>query len=283
MSCVNNSENNQQANNNISNNPNMNNQSNMSQNGQILYDQYGNPVAVPPANNYQNQVPPQVVQPAPQVVKQVERKEGPTKVVYQQVPSQMPPPSVPPKQPDNHPEGSNKTGRWRYILLILFFVALLALIWFLPDIRKYVTEKEAQNQEEIIHGTLKCVYEEEDDFITTLYTSEFRVENNKVKAYTSLIETKGDTGSEETLTKLNNECEELTRLVKNIPGIKSSCSLNSRKQMNKQEIDYAKVNTKKLTSAYSEAGGIVPDYELDQDARQIKKEMILSRYSCTVN
>ena len=220
--------------------------------------------------NMQVQSPPQM---APQVVKQVEKSED-KKASMQQVTK---------ADINNNKQPSKKTSNVRTVLLILFFISLLALVWFLPDIRKYVTDKKMANQEEIIHGTLKCVYEEEDELVTTLYTSEFIVDHNRLKSYTSTVEAKGDTGSEAELTKLDNDCKTLSKMIKQVSGVTSDCSLNSRKQVSKQTIDYSKVQTQKLKSAYSEAGGIMPDYKLDQDARGIKKEMILARYSCTVN
>jgi len=244
------------------------------QSGQVVYDPYGNPVPVSGnqvPSNMQVQSPPQV---QPQVVS----------TNYQQnqtVPQPAQQGQVPPS--NNQPPEKKKPGKLRYILLVLFFISLLVLVWFLPDIRKFVTDRKIKEQEEIINGTLKCVYEEEDELITTLYTSEFVVNNNQLKSLVQTVETKGDTGSEEQLTKLNDECELLTSMVKKIPGVSSNCSLNSRKQMSRQEIDYSKVNRQKLTSAYSEAGGIIPDYDFNQDAREIKKEMTLARYSCTVN
>jgi len=214
----------------------------------------------------------------------LKRSAFPMSTNYQQnqtVPQPAQQGQVPPS--NNQPPEKKKPGKLRYILLVLFFISLLVLVWFLPDIRKFVTDRKIKEQEEIINGTLKCVYEEEDELITTLYTSEFVVNNNQLKSLVQTVETKGDTGSEEQLTKLNDECELLTSMVKKIPGVSSNCSLNSRKQMSRQEIDYSKVNRQKLTSAYSEAGGIIPDYDFNQDAREIKKEMTLARYSCTVN
>lgn len=268
-------------------NPNQIPAQNMNPNGQ-MYDQYGNPINT--TNMGQGQIPNQVnpnmtaqgaTNPKPQVIKQVEKKQGPTKVVYQNTKGQQN--GNPPKQNSSNNKEEKKPGKIRYILLVLFFIVLLVIVWFLPDLRKMATDRKMESQEEVINGTLKCVYEEEDDLLTTLYTSEFQVENNKIKSYISTVETKGDTGSEEDLATKNEECELLTKMVKGISGVKSSCSLNSRKQTSIQEIDYSKVNQKKLTSAYSEAGGIVPDYTLDQDARDIKKDMTLARYSCTVN
>jgi len=257
-------------------------------NNGVYYDQYGNPVNVvkEPVQNETPQVA-STNQARPEVVKQVEKKT----VVYEQAKPQsqtqrspqqvaQPVPTPPPNRQVENKE--KKPGKIRYFLLILFFIMLLLIVWFLPDIRKYVTDKKMKDQEEIINGTMQCVYEEEDDLITTLYTSEFQVENNKVKAYISTVEAKGDKGSEESLEKLNTDCELLTKMVKKIPGITSTCSLNSRKQTSRQEIDYRKVNIAKLDSAYTEAGGITPDYQLDVDARDVKKEMTLARYSCIV-
>ena len=278
----NNTNSNVQPQNNISNqNPNPVNQT--AANTQVLYDQYGNPVNVAvvqpvaptnPQAQTTNQAP-------PQVVKQVEK----TNVVYQQEPPTLPNQSVQQGNvatPNQVPKNEKQPGKIRYFLLILFFIMLLLIVWFLPDIRKYVTDKKMSEQEEVINGTMQCIYEDEDELITTLYTSEFIVENNKLKSYISTVEAKGDRGSEESLEKLNTDCELLTKMVKKIPGIKSTCSLNSRKQINRQEIDYGKVNLTKLDTAYAEAGGVVPDYQLDADAREIKKEMTLARYSCIV-
>lgn len=269
---------NQNGNNNINSNPNNNLNGNKTVPNNIP-QQPSNPqipIVTPEITsqqqqpNIQMQSPPQV---APQVVKQVEKKEEMKNSLQQAAGGDR----------NDNKQPMKKKSNVRTTLLILFFISLLALVWFLPDIRKYVTDKKMANQEELIHGTLKCVYEEEDELVTTLYTSEFIVDNNRLKSYTSTVETKGDTGSESELTKLNNDCKTLSKMIKQVSGVTSACSLNSRKQISKQTIDYSKVQTQKLKAAYSEAGGVMPDYKLDQDARGIKKEMILARYSCTVN
>lgn len=224
----------------------------------------------------------------PQVVGQVQTVSSPPpeqQVVYTQSPP--PPQQVAPPQAairnTNLQPPKKKPSAFRYFLLVLFFLGLGALVWFLPDIRSFMMEQETEEKRELIHGTMRCVYEEEDAEATTTYTSEFLVDNNKLKKYTSIVETKGNSGSEEELNNLNEKCETLTTMVKKVPGIESDCSLHSRKQISRQTIDYAKVNTDNLESAYSEAGGIVPDYHLDDDAIEIKREMSLARYSCTVS
>lgn len=225
----------------------------------------------------------------PEVVVQASTNTNPQQqILYTQAPS--PQNSVPTTSEPAAIRNTNlaeqpkkQPGPFRYFLLVMFFISLAALVWFLPDIRAFMMEQEVEEKRELIHGTMRCVYEEEDELITTLYTSEFLVDNNKIKQYTSLVESKGESGSEEDLNRLNEKCEMLTTMVKGISGIKSSCSLNSRKQTSTQVIDYNKVDIDNLSSAYSEAGGIVPDYSLDDDAIEIKKEMTLSGYNCTVS
>lgn len=258
------------ANTNPNPNPNLVTNTTPINNGVVGTGQNNN-TQVPVNNNPSNVQVQTTGQVEPQVVKQT------TTVTGGQVP-----PTVNQGVP-NPPKPEKTPGKFRYFLLIVFFISLLALVWFLPDIRKYVLDKKMAAQEEVIHGTLKCVYEEEDEDLTTLYTSEFKVENNKVKSYISTVETKGSDNSALELEKLNTECELLKDMTLKVAGVQTTCSLNSRKQINKQEIDYSKVDKDGLSSAYSEAGGVMPDYELNQDAREIKKEMVLARYSCVVN
>lgn len=238
-----------------------------------------NPNVQPTTQN--TQVQPQVVGQVQPIPTQLPEQQ----VVYTQsppTPQQVVQPQAAIRNTNLQPPKKNPSA-FRYFLLVLFFVGLGALVWFLPDIRSFMMEQETEEKRELIHGTMRCVYEEEDAQATTTYTSEFLVDNNKLKKYTSIVETKGNSGSEEELNLLNEKCETLSTMVKKIPGIESDCSLHSRKQINRQTIDYAKVNTDNLESAYSEAGGIVPDFHLDDDAIEIKREMTLARYSCTVS
>ncbi len=263
------------------------------ENNEVIGENVGENTAVENTNvEAPQQVNPPVETPAPQnnqttsshqpqIVKKVEKKEV-KKVVEKQAAPQQTPPSNNSNQ-SNQTVVEKKPSAFRYVLLVLLFVLLGALIWFLPDIRKFVTEKNIKEQKEVINGTLKCTYEEESEPLSTSYTSEFVIENNNLKSYTSKVETKGSEGSEADLDELNQSCELLKDMAKDVSGVKISCNLNSRVQMNEQEIDYREIDEDELESAYSEAGGIVPNYSLDDDGIEIRDDMVQAGYSCTVN
>ena len=85
----------------------------------------------------------------------------------------------------------------------------------------------------------------------------------------------------EELTKHNNDCLSLKTIAANYDGISTSCNLNNGVSMQKQIFDYEKLDSKKVGTAYSEAGGTYPDFKKGDKISSVESKMIASGYECS--
>ena len=76
------------------------------------------------------------------------------------------------------------------------------------------------------------------------------------------------------------ECLLLKDTTENIMGIEVSCKLLGGTLTKTQTLDYAKIDVEQALSAYSEAGGIYPEYKYLQDMDGIEKNMKAAGYTC---
>ena len=60
-----------------------------------------------------------------------------------------------------------------------------------------------------------------------------------------------------------------------------SCSSKKGEVSNKQIIDYEKIDKNKVTSAYTEAGGVYPEFNKGQNIDEIESKMTSSGYKCS--
>lgn len=173
----------------------------------------------------------------------------------------------------------------------LFFTFLLMLvlggtILFMPEISEFMRQRkeEEQNmlQPKITTGSLKCEHERNSDNFDLKFEYNFMFTDNKFKKLYYTSETRGDMNlDEKELEELNNECLLLKDTTENIMGIEVSCKLLGGTLTKTQTLDYAKIDVEQALSAYSEAGGIYPEYKYLQDMDGIEKNMKAAGYTCT--
>ena len=168
--------------------------------------------------------------------------------------------------------------------LILLFGILFGVVFFLPDISKYVeTQKYMKThvEEKITEGVLKCKYEDSTDTLDYNYLLKFSFSNNRLDELEYLLEIRGDaTEDADVLNERKMECDQISSGVESLKGISVSCSLSNGLYKQKQIIDYASVNKDTAMSAYTEAGGIYPDYENAENIDDIERNMNASGYTC---
>ncbi len=183
-------------------------------------------------------------------------------------------------------QNSSKKGNLKYILTFILFIVLFALVYFLPDISEYINlaianKKAEKNNVVITTGTLKCKLENSDSKLDYSYLALFDFNDSKLTKLTYTITTKGDeTVDNEDLEKLNTECKNLETHTSSETGIIVGCTLNRGSFTKKQIFNYKDIDTDKITSIYAEAGGIYPEYRLDENIDTIEKNMKASGYSC---
>lgn len=167
----------------------------------------------------------------------------------------------------------------------LLMVVLGVTIIFMPEISEFMrTKKEEQEsllQPKITTGSLKCELERNSDNFDLKYEYNFVFTDNKFKKLYYTSETRGDLNlDEQELEKLNNECLLLKETTNSLSGIEVSCKLLGGTLTKTQTLDYEKIDVEQAYTAYSEAGGIYPEYKYLQDMDGIEKNMKAAGYTC---
>ena len=173
----------------------------------------------------------------------------------------------------------------------LFFTFLLMLvlggtILFMPEISEFMRQRKEEEQSmlqpKITTGSLKCEHERNSDNFDLKIEYNFMFTDNKFKKLYYTSETRGDMNlDEKELEELNNECLLLKDTTATLAGIEVSCKLLGGTLTKTQTLDYAKIDVEQALSAYSEAGGIYPEYKYLQDMDGIEKNMKAAGYTCT--
>ena len=176
-------------------------------------------------------------------------------------------------------------SKFKVVLMIIFFIALLAMIIFLPDISSLINKYRSGNlntEEDIITtGRLICTLSSSTSNLDKNYSLAFKFTNSKLDRTEFVITTRGDPSlDEEALDKLNNTCKQLKINTKKITGVTVQCNYANGKLEEIQTFDLANIDTSQLTSAFEEAGGNNPEYKYQQDIDSIEKNMNASGYKC---
>ena len=171
----------------------------------------------------------------------------------------------------------------KVVLLVLFFIALLGFIIFLPDITSYMRALQSGGtvEEKITTGRLTCTLDSNTKDIDKNYELVFHFESNKLQKTSITITTRGDASlDEEKLNALADTCKQLKKNVEKIDGVSIQCEYLDGRLVETQNYDLASLDSTKLDSAFSEAGGVKPEYEKDQDIDKLERNMNASGYSC---
>ena len=175
-------------------------------------------------------------------------------------------------------------GNFKYYLVIIFFIALFAFVYFLPEISKYMAERAALKNaktEIITTGNLDCKKSSSDDKFDYDYKYSFYFQNSKLINLISKVTTSGSLEEDqEELEKIKNECDLLKEETDKLKGVEVKCTLDNYSTTTEQELHYADINADKVTNGYIEAGGTYPNYKYKQNINKIEKEMKASGYKC---
>ena len=176
-------------------------------------------------------------------------------------------------------------SKGKTVALILFFIFMIAFVFFLPEItelvNKYKAGKKVDEDIKITTGKLVCTYNTNTTNLDKDYELVFGFTNNKLDSLDYSVTTKGDpTEDEDTLNKLSEQCNNLKDFTKNVSGVSVDCEYTEGRLTETQSFTYANIDSEELNSAYSEAGGTNPQYEVGQDMDTIEKNMNASGYTC---
>ena len=156
---------------------------------------------------------------------------------------------------------------------------------FLPEIHTYVEEWKANRNKvvdtKIVDGKLVCSLEKNTETLDLTYDVTFSFTENKLQRLVYSISTRGDINlDEQTLDEENTKCVTLKNETEKIKGVTVSCNYTEGLLKARQDFEYSEINVEEVDAAYSEAGGIYPEYKLNDDMDVIEKNMNASGYSC---
>lgn len=254
----------------------MNNESNQSNLNNTNIAPSGNiPTSTPVAPVVQNGIP------QPTAVAPMQNDS------LQNVQNQVPTNSVVPSTTTNQP-GSDYVppSKGKVFFMFFFFALLIGFVIFLPNItetiHKYQSGNNQKPAEEIVDGKLTCTLEESTDVFDLNYTAIFSYTNSKLEKISLTTTTKGDISKDEDqLDKLAEKCSLLEKSVEDIDEVTIRCNYTDGQLEEKQSFSLGTLDYKKLDSAFSEAGGTVPNYQYGDSISSIEKEMNASGYTCT--
>lgn len=168
------------------------------------------------------------------------------------------------------------------IMTFLLFAALFAFVYFLGDITDFIEQKKLEKETaEITNGRLTCTNNKTTDNLDIRIDTVFNFENKGITSLTYVTTTTGDKiKDKEELEKLYVNCKTLKDEVANYNGVSITCSNNNGIVTVKQNFDYSTLKVEEIGPAYSEAGGVYPQFKYKDDINSVESRMIASDYSC---
>lgn len=176
----------------------------------------------------------------------------------------------------------SEPNKFKTILAVFLFISLMAMIYFLPEITSYFNERK-NNQIKITSGILKCNLKKNNENLDIDIETLFYFANNELYKMSYTTAYTGDKNDDkEELSSKYNECLVLKKEAGELEGVTISCTLNSGISSNKQILDYEKLDVKKVSSAYTEAGGIYPaEFKKSENIDKIESDMVSNKYVCS--
>ncbi len=168
----------------------------------------------------------------------------------------------------------------QFFFVGLFFILVAVFIYFLPEITEYLNA-EKEKQEEVTTGVLDCKIERTSNGgLNTKISDQFTFKDKKLKKYKRTHTTKANSNDNQDLQNADTECNVLYEESKALKGIDISCGLKNKTQTLVEIIDYEKINIRKVSAAFTEAGATYPDYKLNENIDKIESTMKRSGFKC---
>jgi hypothetical protein len=168
-------------------------------------------------------------------------------------------------------------------LLVLFFIFLIAFVFFLPDISEYMRVlKENGNLNEITSGKLICTNSRTSDKLNFDYTQTFEYSDKKLYKYIYKEEVRGENEDKSELTNLYNSCIKLEAVAGSIKGVNISCQSLANKFIRTETFSYSEIgeDSAKAKTAYVEGGGTYPEFKLDENIDDVEVSVKQAGYTC---
>lgn len=180
----------------------------------------------------------------------------------------------------NNDSNESKNGKFKSILLVIFFVLLFGFIMFLPQISEFFqTGKSNYNSKEVLNGVLVCTSEKSNDVTTTYYQMDLKFSQKKLQSseYNVTVESEDDSK----IQSSDKECKTVREMATDIDGIDVMCTSSDNISTMIQDYNYKLIDNSKLTK-FTEAGGFYPEFKYNDDIYNIQSKMIKAGYDCEV-
>ena len=185
-------------------------------------------------------------------------------------------------------DNKNKKKSGHPIFLVILIIFLFVFVFFLPQITDFITDykNKKSGANDLKSGTMVCKMTLNAANINYEYSLTFKYTENKLKSSSAVTTSRlADNATDSSiLTSRQEDCLALKNVVDehNI-GMNTSCEVTAAMQRTTQDIDYTTLDLDFITTNIAEFGGFYPEYELDQSARAIEKELTNSGYTCQKN
>ena len=182
------------------------------------------------------------------------------------------------EKPKGEPNG------FKRFMAVIIFLVFFALVFFMPEVTRFINDWRASSQpvQKITDGVSTCILSKTTENLDVNITTEFTITNSKLRKLNYITVSKGDAEEDkEELTKLKDECLTLKQEAGELKGVSISCSLNGDTTTNRQLLDYELMDVKQVTSAYTEAGDIYPEFTKGEDIDKIEGKMQQAGYKCS--
>ena len=174
-------------------------------------------------------------------------------------------------------------SKFKTFLLIVFFIALIAFIFFLPEIQAYLAEFNAGDTKtvEITSGKMTCKLATNTKKLDKTVERVFTFTDKKLESAKYITTTKGDvTEDATTLDEMAERCKLIKSSLAGVEGITVACEYSEGKLIQRENIDFKKYNSDTVQIAYIEAGGSLSEFEYGYDINQLQKTMLQAGFTC---
>lgn len=188
----------------------------------------------------------------------------------------------PPQNPNNGDEEEPKGAKGRRILIFVFMIFAIIFVFFLPQISAYFngTRPVSTSNNEVQNGTLLCSREYKADTSNKEY--EYRISFRNKGITTGIYTTTYEDEDENNIDKENGKCKEISAISETINGIDVNCSSSDNVATTIQNNTYKDIDLGKLT-AFTEAGGIYPEYKYKDNPYDVQARLIKDGFDCDIS
>ena len=176
-------------------------------------------------------------------------------------------------------------SKFKTFLLIVFFIALVVFIIFLPEVQTLVAEYQPgglnNSAEDIPTGKLVCTLTQTSSNLDKNIVREFYYTDKKLERSVFTTTIKGDPNEDEnTLNSLSEKCNLIKENVESLSGISIKCEYNTGELIETEKFDYKAYNPEEVKASYTEAGGDITEYEYGYDIDKVMTSMRQGGFTC---